>query len=158
MTQKVKKGGINKMKWSFTPKQVIEGEVNYTLEEFVRELWGEVKSKISKEEFNRFPEGQEREKKYYKAIKDVFNFEYEICYVCAIKKPYLDAVIEQFNGEEKEIIKKTTKENKGNIDMLHALLVKHIANGRSKGLSKKQALKSTYEYSKDLISRNSYKT
>jgi len=146
------------MKWSFTPTQVIEGEVVYSLEDYIRDLLEEIKSKVSKKEFDQFQEGEERDKKYLKAVKDVFNFEYEINFMYALKKSYLSKIVKKADDEEKKIIKKTIKENKANMDMLHAILMKRIANELGKGLTIKQAIKATEEYSKNLISKLNYTT
>lgn len=141
------------MKRNFTPAQVTEGKVDYSLEEFSRDLWEDVKSNMSKEVFNRLPEGKKRDKKYNEAIREVFNFVCEICYLAVVEKSYLKLVLKQSNEVERKLIKKTIKENKSNIDMLHAVLRKHIARGLKEGLTKKQAVKATVEYSKGLVSK-----
>lgn len=139
------------MKRGFTPSQVIEGEVDYSLDEFLKDLWEEVKSKISKEVFNHLPEGEEKDRKYNEAIRKVFNFVYEICYMAVMEKQRLKLVLKQPDEGEIEIIKRTIKENKRNIDMLHAILTRRMAKGFNKGLTKKQAAKAVVEYSKELI-------
>jgi len=141
------------MKWNFTPAQVTEGKVDYSLEEFLRDLWEDVNSNMSREVFNRLPEGEERNRKYNEAIRDVFNFVCEICYLAVVEKPYLKLTLKQSNEVERELIEKTIKENKSNIDMLYAILRMHIVRGLKEGLTKKQAVKATVEYSKELISK-----
>lgn len=139
------------MKWDFTPAQVMGGEVDYSLEDFLRDLWKEVKSNISKEKFNYIPEGEERDNKYNEAIREVFYFIYEVCYLVAVKKPYLKIVLEKSSKAERKIIKKTIEENKGNINMFRAILMNHIARGLNEGLTKKQAAKAAVDYCKELI-------
>ncbi len=141
------------MKRKFTPAQVTEGKVDYSLEEFLRDLWEDVKSNISKEVLNRLPEGKKRDRKYNEAIREVFNFVCDICYLAVVEKSYLKLVLKQSNEVERKLIKKTIKENKSNIDMLYAILRMHIARGLKEGLTKKQAVKATVEYSKELISK-----
>lgn len=141
------------MKRNFTPTQVTMGKVDYSLEEFLRDLWEEVKSNIPKEVLNHLPEGKERDKKYNEAIREIFNFVYEVCYLAVVEKSYLKLVLKQSNEVERKLIKKTIKENKSNIDMLYAILRMHIARGLKEGLTKKQAVKATVEYSKELISK-----
>ncbi len=141
------------MKQNFTPAKVAEGKVDYSLEEFLKDLWEDVKSNMPQEVFDRLPEGHEKDRKYSEAIREVFNFVCEICYLAVVEKSYLKLVLEQSNKVEKRLIKKTIKENKSNIDMLHAILRKHIANGLEQGLTKKQAVKATIEYSKGLVSK-----
>ena len=141
------------MKRNFTPAQVTEGKVDYSLEEFSRDLWEDVKSNMSKEILNCLPEGEERDRKYNEAMREVFNFVCKICYLAVVEKPYLKLALKQSNEVERKLIKKTIKENKSNIDMLHAILRKHIARGLKEGLTKKQAVKAAVEYSKELISK-----
>jgi hypothetical protein len=141
------------MKWNFTPTQVIEGKVDYSLEEFLRDLWEDVKSNMPKEVLNHLPGGKEKDRKYNKIIREVFNFVYEVCYLAVVEKPRLKLVLKQSSEEEKKLIKKTIKENKSNIDMLYAILRMHIARGLKEGLTKKQAVRATVEYSKELISK-----
>lgn len=141
------------MKQDFTPTQVMIGAVDYRLEDFLRNLWEEAKSNISKEEFNNLPEGKERDNKYNEAIREVFHFVYEVCYLAAAKKPYLKMALERSSEEERKIIKKTIKENKANIEILHAILIKHMKRGLNKGFTRKQAGKSAIEYSKEVFSK-----
>jgi len=141
------------MKRNFTPTQVTEGKIDYSLKEFLRDLWEEVKSNIPKEVLNHLPEGKEKDRKYNKIIREVFNFVYEVCYLAVVEKSYLKLVLKQSNEVERKLIKKTIKENKSNIDMLYAILRMHIARRLKEGLTKKQAVKATVEYSKELISK-----
>ena len=141
------------MKRNFTPAQVTEGKVDYSLEEFSRDLWEDVKSNMSKEILNRLPEGEERDRKYNEAIREVFNFVCKICYLAVVEKPYLELNLKQSSEVERKLIKKTIKENKSNIDMLQAILMRHIARGLNKGLTKKQAAKAAIDYSNELISK-----
>jgi len=141
------------MKRNFTAAQVTEGKVDYSLKEFLRDLLEDVKSNMPKEVFDRLPEGKERDRKYNEATREVFNFVCEICYLAVVEKSYLKLVLKQSNEVERKLIKKTIKENKSNIDMLQAILMRHIARGLEEGLTKKQALKATVGYSKELISK-----
>jgi hypothetical protein len=141
------------MKRNFTPTQVTEGNVDYSLEDFLRDLREDVKSNMSEEVLNRLPEGKERDRKFNEAIRDIFNFVCEICYLAVVDKAYLRLVLKQSNEVEKKLIKKTIKENKSNIDMLHAILRKHIERGLKEGLTKKQSVKAAVEYSNELISK-----
>lgn len=141
------------MRRNFTPAQVIEGKVDYSLEEFSKDLWEDVKSNMSKEVLSRLPDGQKRDRKYNKAIREVFNFVCEVCYLAVVEKSYLKSVLEQSKEVERKLIKKTIKENKSNIDMLQAILKKHAAKGLKEGLTKKQALKAAVEYGRGLLSK-----
>ncbi|NQT80698.1 MAG: hypothetical protein HQ555_09970 [Candidatus Aminicenantes bacterium] len=141
------------MKWNFTPNEVMKEEVDYGLEEFLRDLLEETKSKISKKDFSDLPEGKKKNRKFNKAIRDVFNFLYEVYYLAAIKKQRLRDILKHSNEEDRKIIKKILEENKDNSDMLHSILMKRIERELNKGLTKKQALKSVGEQSKKLISK-----
>ncbi len=70
-----------------------------------------------------------------------------------VKRPYLELILKQSNEVERELMKKTIKENKRNIDMLQAILKRHIERGLNKGFSQQQAAKAAVEYSKELISK-----
>ena len=139
------------MKQDVTPIQVMMGAVDYSHEDFLRNLWDKVKSVVSKEKFNHVPEGKERDKKYDEVMREVFLFVYEICYLAAAKKPYLEMILKQSNEAERKIIKKTVEDYKSNIDMLHAIFMKHIKRGLNKGLTRKQAAKSAVEYSREVF-------
>jgi len=141
------------MKRDFTPIQVMEGEVDYSLEDFLRDLWEEAESNISKEDFSNLPEGEEKNRKYNEAIRDVFNFLYAVYYLAAIKKQRLRDVLKHSNKADRKIIKKVLEENKENSDMLHSILMKRIERELNKGLTKKRALKAVEEQSKELISK-----
>jgi hypothetical protein len=139
------------MRQDITPIQVMIEAVDYSHEEFLRNLWKTVKSNVSREKFNHIPEREERDRKYDEALREVFNFIYEICYLAAARKPYLEMMLKRSNEAERKIIEKTIKENKGNIDMLHAILIKHMKRGLNKGLTRKQAAKSAIDYSKEVF-------
>jgi len=141
------------MKRNFTAAQVTEGKVDYSLKEFLRDLLEDVKSNMPKKVLNHLPRGKEGDRKYNKIIREVFNFVYEVCYLAVVEKPYLKLTLKQSNEVERELIEKTIKENKSNIDMLYAILRMHIVRGLKEGLTKKQAVKATVEYSKELISK-----
>jgi hypothetical protein len=139
------------MRQDITPIQVMIEAVDYSHEDFLKNLWKIVKSRVSREKFNHIPEREERDRKYDEALREVFNFIYEICYLAAARKPHLEMMLKRSNEGERKIIEKTIKENKGNIDMLHAILIKHMKRGLNKGLTRKQAAKSAIDYSKEVF-------
>jgi len=141
------------MKRNFTPTQVTKGKVDYSVEEFLRDLLEEVKSNMSKEVLNRLPEGKERDRKFNEVTRTVFNFVCDICYLAVLEKSHVELILKQSNEVEKELIKKTIKENKNNIDMLQAILMRQIARGLNKGLTKKQVAKAAIDYRNELISK-----
>jgi len=139
------------MEKDFTPSQVRKGEVDYSLEEFLNDLWEDVKSSVSKGDFNFLPRGSKRDRKYDDTIREIFYFYYEICYLAAIKKSYLKITLKRSSEAQKKAIKKALKENKENINMLHAIFRNQMARELNKGLTKKQAAKVIVEHNKDLI-------
>lgn len=138
------------MKKNFTPEQVMNGEVSYPLEDFLNDLWEEARSNLPKLDFGRFSE-KEREKNLREAGKKVFYFVYEICYLVAVKKAYLDIILEKCDESERRHIKKTIKENRDNINFLRAILLRQITVGLNRGLTRKQAARAALEHSKDVI-------
>lgn len=138
------------MKKNFTPEQIKKGEVHYSLEEFLNDLWEEVKASLSKKDAHSLSE-EGRKNDIREATKKAFYFVYEICYLAAIKKVYLDIILKKSGESEKKYIKKTIKENRDNIHLLRAILLRYIASGLNKGLSRRQATSAAMEYSKDVL-------
>ena len=129
-----------KMKKNFTHKQVMNGEVDYSFEDFLLDLFHEVESLISKDDSHK-TSGEVQASEYKRTINEVFRFVSEICFQAAINSPDLKLLLEKTKGEEKEIIKETLKSNKDNIALLRAILRRQLASGLEKGLTKRQAAK-----------------
>lgn len=138
------------MKKNFTPEQVKKGEVSYSIEDFLNDLWEEVRSNLHKKDFGR-PSEKGIEQDFREAGKRVFYFVYEICYLAAVKKAYLEIILKKSDESERKHIKKTIKENRENINLLRAILLRQITVGLNKGLTKKQAARAAVEHSKDVI-------
>jgi hypothetical protein len=138
------------MKKNFTPEKIKKGEVHYSLEDFLNDLWDEVKTNLHQKDFGRLSE-EERKNDLREATKKVFYFVYEICYLAAIKKVYLDIILKKSDESERKHIKNTIKENRDNINLLRAILLRRITSGLNKGLSRRQATRAAMEYSKDVI-------
>ena len=138
------------MKKEFTPKQVMNGNVGYSLEEFLLDHFCEVKSSISKDDFNS-TSGEVQDIKYKKTVHEVFRFVSEICFQAAIYSPDLKLLLEKSKSEENEIIKETLKSNKDNIDLLRALLWRQVATRLERGLTKRQAAKQVIKQSKGIL-------
>lgn len=138
------------MKKEFTPKQVMNGDVDYSLEDFLLDLFCEVKSLISKDNFNSSSEG-EQDSKFEKTVYEVFRFVSDICFQAATNSPILKLLLEKTKGEEKELIKGTLKSNKDNIDLLRALLMRQLAMKLERGLTKRQAANEVITKSKNIM-------
>jgi hypothetical protein len=130
------------MKKKFTPKQVKNGKVVYTFEDFFIDLWEDVKSILSKEYSKKMSDKEQR---------DVFNFVYELCYLAAMNHPELELMLEKAGAENKDIVQKTLKSNQKNIAILRAIFMREIANKLEQGLTKRQAAKATIEESKNVL-------
>jgi hypothetical protein len=139
-----------KMKNEFTPKQVMNGDVDYSLEDFLLDLFCDVKSSISKDNFSS-SSGGVQDSKYDKAVYEVFRVVSEICFQAATNSPNLKLLLEKTKGEEKEFIKGTLKSNKDNIDLLQALLMRQLAMRLESGLTKRQAANEVITKNKSIM-------
>ncbi len=131
------------MEWDFTTKQVIGGEVNYSIEDFQRDLKNEVEFN-----FTSIPKKTKEavSKKTEKGItlNDYFNFLYGICYLSAIeKKPSeISTVMGRLpTPERNKIIEYMRESQKENIDMLRAILMRQYLRLKEGGLSDGNILK-----------------
>jgi len=135
----------------------MKGKIDCSLEEFLDDLLDAAKSNISKVDLSNFPNGDEKNRKYNSAIRDTFNFLYDVCYLAAIQKQHLRLIIKHSNESDEKIIMKAIKENKNNIDMLHSILIKQIERELNKGFTQKQALKVVEAHNMELVSKWSKK-
>jgi hypothetical protein len=129
----------------------MKGKIERSLEEFLDDLVDEAKSNISKVDLSNLPNGNEKNRKYNSAIRDIFNFLYNVCYLAAIKKQRLRLIIKHSNESDEKIIMKAIKENKDSIDMLHSILIKQLEKELNKGFTQKQAFKAVEAHNKDLV-------
>jgi len=139
------------MKKEFTPNHILQGKVEYSLENFLEDLWEEVGDTVSKYDFSNDPVAEARDKNYENVLKEVFRFVYNICYNSAINFSLIEEVLEKADQEEREIIKKTVQSNKDNINLLHAIFMKEISENLDKGLSEQQASKIVITHSKNAM-------
>lgn len=130
------------MKKRLTPEQVKDGKVVYTFEDFLNDLWNDVKSSLSKEYSKKVSDKEQR---------DVFNFVYDLCYLAAMNHQELKLMLEKTDSGNKDIMQKTLASNQKNIELLHAIFVRKIAERLKKGLTKRQAVKATIEESKNVF-------
>lgn len=139
------------MKKEFTPNHILQGKVEYSLENFLEDLWEEARDTVSKHDFSNDPVGEAPDKKNANALKDVFRFVYNVCYNSAINFSRIEEVLEKADQEEKEIIKKTVQSNRDNINILHAIFMKEISENLDKGLTEQQASKIVINHSKNAM-------
>lgn len=135
----------------------MKGKIGYSLEEFLDDLLKAAESNISKVDLSKLPKGEKKSKKYNEAIRDTFNFFYDVCNLAAIQKQRLRLIIKHSNESDKKIIMKAIEENKDNIDMLQSILIKQIERELNKGFTKKQALKVVEAHNRELACKWSKK-
>lgn len=132
-----------------TSQQILDGAVKYSFKDFFKDLWEEVDSTVSLEDFADIRDQKERRARYRKTRGQVFGFVYTVCFQAAIN---YDLFIEQANqvgGEERSIIEKTAKSNMDNIFLLRAIFIRETSQGLLEGLSQKQAAKLAIKRCKD---------
>jgi hypothetical protein len=130
------------MKKRVTPEQVKNGKVIYAFEDFLNDLWQDVKSTLSKEYNKKISDKEQR---------DVFNFVYDLCYLAAMNHPELKRMLKKADSGNKDIMEKTLESNHKNIALLQSIFMKEIADRLKKGLTERQAVKATIEESKNVF-------
>ncbi len=132
-------------------------KIDGSLEELFDDLLEAAKSNISKVDLSQLPKGEKKSRKYDEAVRDTFNFFYDVCNLAAIQKQRLRLIVKYSNESDKKIIMKALEENKDSIDMLHSILMKQIKRELNKGLTQKQALKIVEAHNRELVSKWSQK-
>ncbi|MGD9346963.1 MAG: hypothetical protein PVH84_13930 [Candidatus Aminicenantes bacterium] len=130
------------MRKKITPERIKNNDVDYSLMDFLEELWEDVETSISKDDLTHISNTTERTKKYEENVREVFNFVCEICFQTALQSPRLKRILQRANDNEKNIIENTMKSHKDRIDLLRAVCVREISAEIEKGLTKRQAAKS----------------
>ncbi len=130
------------MEWTFTPEQVVKGEVDYTLEEFRKDLYEEVKIN--------FPEYTAGE------LTTIYRLAYDVCYCIATNRDLstlLQYCRDKGLGVDLKYLELIRDSNLSNIDMLKALFARKLADFMEEGASSsEEALKRLDEYHKNLLS------
>jgi hypothetical protein len=135
----------------------MKGKIDSSLEELFDDLLEAAKSNISKVDLSQLPKGKKKSRKYNEAIRDTFNFFYNVCNLAAIQKQRLRLIVKYSNESDKKIIMKTIEENEDSIDVLHSILMKQIKRELNKGLTQKQALKVVEAHNRELVGKWSQK-
>jgi hypothetical protein len=130
------------MKWTFTFEQVMKGEVDYSLEEFRRDLYREVKDNFS---------DYSREK-----LDALFRLAYDVCY-CEATQGNLDGMLNHYRETglpvDRNYLELIRDSNRDNSAMLKAVLARELAKLTQQGLSGEDALKNLEAYHKEVASR-----
>ena len=129
------------MKWDFTEKQVVKGEVDYSLEEFRNDFYKEVKDNF--EEYSK------------EELDSMYAIAYDVCYCTAVRQD-LGKLLEHL---KKKGLKADLKylglirdSNLDNIEMLKAIFARKVSEFMDEGLSSEDALKKLDEYHKNILS------
>jgi len=130
------------MRKKITPKRIKNSKVDYSLQNFLEDLWKDVETSISKDDFAHISNTTERSKKYEESVREVFNFVCEICFQTARQSPRLKKILQRANDNEKNIIENTIKSHKDRINLLRAVYIREISDEIEKGFTKRQAAKS----------------
>lgn len=130
------------MKWTFTSDQVANGGVDYSLEEFRRDLYQEVR--------DNFPDyGKDK-------LDGMFRLAYDVCY-CEATQGNLAGMISHYQAKglpvDMKYLELIRDSNCDNSAMLKAVLARELAKHMQSGLSREEALKRFDEYSKQVASR-----
>ena len=132
------------MEWTFTAEEVVKGEVDYSIEEFRKDLFEEVKSN--------FPEYTKSE------LDTMYSLAYDVCYCIATSQDLNDLLehcLEKGLKVKKNYLELIRDSNLSNIDMLKALFARKVADFMDEGLSSEEALNKLDEYHKNLLSDSS---
>jgi plasmid stabilization system protein ParE len=128
------------MKWDFTHEQVASGEVKYTVEEFRKDFYEEVKMN--------FPEYSASE------LESMFRLAYFVCYSSAVQQD-LNKLLRHLNEKEVQADKKYLElirdSNLENIEMLKAVLGRKVSQFMEEGTTIQDALKKLEKYHEKLL-------
>ena len=130
------------MKWTFTSDQVANGGVEYSLEEFRRDLYQEVR--------DNFPDYRKDK------LEGMFRLAYDVCY-CEATRGTLSGMISHYQEKglpvDLKYLELIRDSNRDNSAMLKAVLARELAKHMQSGLSSEEALKRFDEHIKKVASR-----
>lgn len=128
------------MQWDFTGIQVVRGEVAYSLEEFRRDFYEEVKEN--------FPEYDAE------ALESMFRLAYDVCYCCASQRD-LGELLKYCRKKgikaDKKYLELIRDSNLANIDMLKAIFARKVSEFMDDGLTSTEALKKLDQYHQKIL-------
>jgi hypothetical protein len=129
------------MQWEFTGEQVVRGEVDYSLEEFRKDFYAEVK--------DNFPEYDKQ------ALDSMYRLAYDVCYCMASQRDLGELLAHcKQKGIKADLkyLELIRNSNLANIDMLKAIFAHKVSEFMDEGLSSSDALKKLDEYHQNVIS------
>ncbi len=129
------------MQWEFSPDQVASGEVVYSLEEFRKDYYEEIKAN--------FPEFGAPD------MDRMFRVAYDVCY-CAATDREPGELVEHLRtkgiSSDVEYLELIRSSNLDNIIMLKAIFAATVAAYLKQGLSSREALQKLDDYHRSAIS------
>jgi hypothetical protein len=132
---------IDFMKWDFTADQVFAGEVVYTLEEFRKDYYEEIRAN--------FPEFDEKES------DRMFRLAYDVCY-CAATRRELSELVAHLRkkgiSSDEQYLRLIRDSNLDNIEMLKAIFAATVSGYLKEGLSSREAVQKLDAYHKSTVS------
>ena len=126
------------MEWEFTPEQVVKGEVDYGLDDFRGHLREETAFNLSH---------LDREQ-----IAKIFDLYYDLCYWLATGKDFAEFEAQFEEGAYVRLfLNQLRQHSEANVEMLGAILQRHIMDGVEKGLSVEGAAHRTSDYHQQVV-------
>jgi len=129
------------VEWEFSADQVASGEVSYSLEEFRKDYYEEIKAN--------FPEFDGRD------TDRMFRVAYDVCY-CAATNRELCELVDHLRtkgiSSDVEYLELIRSSNLENIVMLKAIFAAAVSAYLRQGLSSREAVQKLDEYHKSTIS------
>jgi len=131
------------MQWNFTSKQVAQGEVDYSLDEFIDDLYREVR--------DNFPEYGTHE------LNTMSRLAYDVCY-CTATRRSLDALLQHCREKgltvDRQYLELIRDSNLDNGEMLKAIFARKVSEYVDSGLGSEEALKKLDEYHHTVLSKH----
>ena len=132
------------MEWTFTSEQVAQGEVDYSLEEFIDNFYQEVK--------DNFPEYGNEE------LNTISRIAYDVCY-CTATRRNLDELLEHCKEKglkvDMQYLELIRDSNLANIDRLKAIFARKLSELVDEDLGSEAALKKLDEFHNTILSKRS---
>lgn len=128
------------MQWNFTGRQVVSGEVSYTLEEFRADFFREVQEN--------FPDYSGDD------LQAMFQLAYDVCYCTASQRKLgelLDYCRRKGIKADLKYLKLIRDSNLDNIEMLKAIFARKVSEFMDEGLSGGDALKKLDDYHRQVL-------
>jgi len=128
------------MNWDFTGAQVVKGDVSYSLEEFRKDLYAEVKENFS--DYGK------------KELDGIYQLAYDVCYCTATQRKLGELLAHcQQKGVQADLkyLMLIRDSNLNNIDMLKAIFARKVSDFMDAGASGEEALKKLDEYHRQVL-------